>query len=299
MQFIGCELEVIEPGRREEVVQTLTRGGVTRPVLVLNTCQRLECFGHEVPDDPRWRVTARWDAQEAFARMARIAAGLESRVLGELEVLGQVRTAYKTFRDATGGNDKALDRIFQDALALGREARRISEIDRNVTSLSGLASRSLMNRVPETASIAVVGAGSLAGSIARHLRKRSNHPIRITSRCPENAFALASELGGFSTALDELDHLFEGVAGIISATAAPHALIYPKHLEKAGRPLTIIDLGEPPDCDDSVKSIPGITYISLLDIEREAHVNSEDRVKRAGVAAQIIREGAMAWTARF
>ncbi len=298
MQFIGCELEIVDPRIREEVVQCLTRGGVSRPLLVLNTCQRLECFGHEIPEDPRWRITARWDSREAFARMARIAAGLESRVLGELEVLGQVRTAYKTFHETSAGNDKVLDRIFQDALALGREARRVSEIDRNVTSLSALAARALMKHIPGTAPVAVVGAGSLAGSVARYLNKRGNHPVRVTSRCPDNAFTLALELGGFSTALDELDHLFDGVSGIISATAAPHPLIYPKHLERAGRPITIIDLGEPADCDDSVKSLPGVTYISLLDIEREAHVNSEDRVKRAEVASQIIRDGALAWTAR-
>jgi glutamyl-tRNA reductase len=297
MQFIGFELEIIEPRHREEIVQTLSRG-LARPVLVLNTCQRLECFGFDIPEDSRWRITARWDSREAFERMARIAAGLESRIIGELEVLGQVRTAYKTFREATGGSEKVLDRIFQDALALGREARRVSEVDRNLTSLSALSANALMKRIPATAPVAVVGAGSLASSVARYLNKRGNHPVRVTSRCPENAFSLAMELGGFSTALNEMEHLLEGVSGIISATAAPHALIFPQHLEKAGRPLTIVDLGEPPDCDDAVRNLPDVTYISLLDIERKAHINAEDRLKRAEVAAQIIRDGALAWTAR-
>jgi len=297
MQFIGCELEIIDTRHREDVVTALSRG-LPSPVLVLNTCQRLECFGFEIPEDPRWRITARWDSKVAFERMARIAAGLESRIIGELEVLGQVRTAYKTFRDATGGNAKVLDRIFQDALALGREARRVSEVDRNLTSLSALAARALMKRIPETAPVAVVGAGSLAGSVARYLSKRGNHPVRVTSRCPDNAFSLAMELGGFSTALNELEHLLEGVSGIISATSAPHALIYPHHLERTARPLTIVDLGEPPDCDATVRELPDITYISLLDIERKAHINTEDRLQRAEVAAQIVRDGALAWAAR-
>lgn len=297
MQFIGCELEITDPARREEVVQTLSRRAHA-PLLVLNTCQRLECFGHPVDEDPRWRITTRYDSRAAFERMARIAAGLESRVIGELEVLGQVRTAYKLFRETSGGQAKILDRIFQDALALGREARRISEVDRNLTSLSALAATTLMKHIPATAPVAVVGAGSLAGSAARYLNKRGNHPVRITSRCPDNAFVLALELGGFSTGLDNIGHLFTGVAGIISATAAPHALIFPKHLEHAARPLTIIDLGEPSDCDDEVKSLPGVTYISLLDIERKAHINTEDRVRRAEIAAQVIRDGALAWTAR-
>jgi glutamyl-tRNA reductase len=297
MQFIGCELEILETRQREDVVAALSRG-LPHPMLVLNTCQRLECFGYDLPEDPRWRITARWDTKTAFERMARIAAGLESRIIGELEVLGQVRAAYKTFRAATGGEVKVLDRIFQDALALGREARRISEIDRNLTSLSALAAHALMKRIPATSSVAVVGAGSLASSVARYLNKRGNHPVRVTSRCPDNAFSLARELGGFSAGLDELDHLFDGVSGIISATAAPHALIYPHHLERAARPLVIVDLGEPPDCDAATRALPGATYISLLDIERKAHINSEDRLKRAEVAARIIRDGVSAWTAR-
>ncbi|HMO50797.1 MAG TPA: hypothetical protein PKE26_08385 [Kiritimatiellia bacterium] len=297
MQFIGFELEINDPAQRENVVETLARG-LPHPVLVLNTCQRLECFGAEVPEDPRWRITARWDAKDAFERMARIAAGLESRIIGELEVLGQVRAAYKTFREATSGEAKVLDRIFQDALALGREARRISEVDRNLTSLSALAARTLMKHLPATAPVAVVGAGSLAGSVARYLNKRGNHPVRITSRCPDNAFSLAVELGGFSTALDQIDHLLDGVSGIITATAAPHALIYPHHVERTARPLTIVDLGEPPDCDAAVRTLPGVTYVSLLEIERKAHINTEDRVQRAEVAARIIRDGARAWAAR-
>lgn len=296
MPFFACELELVENENREAVVNTLTRE-LQHPLLVLNTCQRLECFGYSVPTDPRWRVVGQWEAAEAFERMARITAGLESRIIGELEVLGQVRTAYKLFREVTTGNEKILDRIFQEALALGREARRVSEVDRNLTSLSALAARTMMHHLPPTAPVAVVGAGSLAGSVARYLNKRGNHPVRITSRCPDNAFNLAMELGGFSTALDEIGHLFEGVSGIISATAAPHALIYPHHLEQAGRPLMIIDLGEPPDCDTSVKTLPGVTYVSLLEIENMAHINTEDRMKRAEVAARVIRDGAREWAA--
>jgi len=296
MPFFACELELADNINREAVVNKLSRE-LVHPLLVLNTCQRLECFGLSVPEDSSWRVVGTWESADAFERMARIAAGLESRIIGELEVLGQVRTAYKLFREVTAGSEKILDRIFQDALSLGREARRVSEVDRSLTSLSALAARTLMQHLPATAPVAVVGAGSLAGSVARYLNKRGNHPVRVTSRCPDNAFNLALELGGFSTALDNMGHLFEGVSGIISATAAPHALIFPHHLEKSGRPLMIIDMGEPPDCDSQVKTIPGVTYVSLLEIEKKAHINTEDRMKRAEVASRIIRDGAREWAA--
>lgn len=297
MPFCAYELELTDKAHREDVVSTLSQREVN-PVLVLDTCQRLECYGTDIADDERWRIVTQHGANQAFERIARIAAGLESRIVGELEVLGQVRAAYKAFRKASNGNAKKLDRIFQEALALGREARRVSEVDRNLTSLSANAARTLMEHLPATAPVAVVGAGSLAASVARYLRKRGNHPIRVTSRCPDNALSLAMEVDGFSTGLDEIEDLFDGVAGVISATAAPHPLIYPKHLEKTKHPLMIIDLGEPADCDQSVIDRSDVSYVSLLDIEKKAHINTEDRLKRAEVAAKIIRDGAQTWTAR-
>ncbi|HMP68194.1 MAG TPA: hypothetical protein PKA76_02515 [Pirellulaceae bacterium] len=294
MQLTGYSVECPSAHDREQVV----RDFMTRqdpPLLVLNTCQRLECYGFGLPEDPRIVIRETFNASHAFERIARIVAGLESRVLGELEVLGQARTAYKVFHRLAHGRHNRLDRMFQDAFALGRNARKISGIDSNLISLSGIATRALIEAIPENGSVAVVGAGSLAGSVVRNLRKRGNYPVRIASRCPDNALALAVEVGGFSAALDDLAHLFKHVHGIITATAAPHALVFPHHLEHTHRPLTLIDLGVPADCDSAVRTLPGVTYISLEDIEARAHVNTEDRRQRAEHAARFIREGALAW----
>lgn len=296
-QFSGYDVECLVPAQREQVVRDLMVNE-ENPLLVLNTCQRLECYGFGIPEDSRIRVARTYAATEAFERMARIAAGVESRVLGELEVLGQVRTAYKMFRDSAGGNHKVLDRIFQDALALGRAARKASGIDRNLISLSGLATQEMVERVAPGSTVAVVGAGSLAGSIARNLRKRGEYPVRIASRCPDRAFMLAMEVDGFSGALDNLAHLFDGVSGIITATGAPHPLVYPHHLEPIARPLAIIDLGVPPDCASSVRDLAGVDYVSLEAVEAKAQVNSEDRRHRADIAARIIREGARSWSGK-
>ncbi|MCP5488733.1 MAG: hypothetical protein H7A43_08785 [Verrucomicrobia bacterium] len=295
--FSGYDVECLLPDQREQVVRDLMMRADT-PFLVLSTCQRLECYGYGIPEDPRIRVLQTYRASDAFERIARIAAGVESRVLGELEVLGQVRTAYKLFRESANGNHNLLDRIFQDALALGRAARKASGIDRNLISLSGLATQELVDRVPHGSTIAVVGAGSLAGSIVRNLRKRGEYPVRIASRCPDRAYMLAMEVEGFSGALDNLAHLFEGVSGIITATGAPHPLVYPHHLEKTGPDLTVIDLGVPPDCAAAIREEQQLAYISLEDIEAKAQVNSEDRRHRADIAARMIRDGALAWSSK-
>ena len=297
MQFVGCQLEVVAAHERESAVNAL-RQFSQPPLLVLDTCQRLECFGFQIPAFDSVRVVQEWNTREAFERLARIAAGLESRILGELEVIGQVRTAYRLFHESGGRSLSTLDRVFQDVLSLAREARRKSGIDQNLTSLSGLASRELLDRVSADAPLAVVGSGSLAGSVARYLTKRGSQPVRVASRCPENALSLAMEIGGFGSGLDELAHLFRGAAGIVTATAAPHALVYAHHLQDAARPLVIVDLGVPADCSPEVAALPGVTYIKLADIEAKAQINSEERRQRALVAARLIKDGAQAWSPR-
>jgi glutamyl-tRNA reductase len=232
----------------------------------------------------------------AFERLARIAAGLESRVLGELEILGQVREAYRVFKRNNSGPEAAwLDRLFQKALALSRKARRESGIDRNMTSLSGLAARDMLRRVAPGMPLAVVGSGSLAGPVARYLGKRGRSPVRISSRCPGNALRLALEVDGFGAGLDELAPLLRGVGGIITATAAPHPVLYSHHLAGVCRPLFITDLGVPPDCHDAVPELPWVRYHNLAAVEARAHVHLGERTRRAEVAARTIRDGALAW----
>lgn len=296
MQLLAYELQADDPIAKHRAVEFMR--SAQPPMLILSTCQRLECWGFGEPSAEGVRVQGQWESADAFERLVRIAAGLESRILGELEILGQVRASYKQFREDGGENHSKLDRMFQDALSLARKARRESGIDQNLTSLGALASREMMSRIPATAHVAVVGSGSLAASVARYLAKRGEYPVRVSSRCPENAMQLAMECGGFGTGLDQLAHLLDGVEGIVTATAAPHAVVFDHHLAGAKRPLTIIDLGVPPDCAPEVPKMEGVTYIPLIEVEERAQLNSDERRQRAAIAATIIHEGAQAWAQR-
>lgn len=291
--MIAIELELREESERQTVVRDLSVSG-RPPLLVLNTCQRLECYGAVEPQHAHVQVSRTWTDTEAFERLTRIAAGLESRILGELEVLGQVRCAYRQF-NRLHQDQVELDRMFQDALALARKARRESGIDAKLTSLSGIAARHLLDNITGNGPLAVVGAGSLAGSVARYLAKRGKSSVRVTSRCPENAMNLAIEIGGFGAGLDDIAHLFDGVGGIVTATAAPHPVVFPQHIERALRPLTIVDLAVPQDCDVAVRNLEGVKYAGLETIEGVAQVNVRERRQRSKIAARLIRDGAMAW----
>jgi glutamyl-tRNA reductase len=285
----------VEPSAERELLVCKLRNH-SYPILVLDTCQRLEVYAPAPLEDLSVPVLGAWRDGQAIERLARIAAGLESRILGELEILGQVREAYKAFRMRADGDHARMDRFLQDALSLARKARRQSGIDQQMTSLSGLAARELLQRIRPGDPIAVVGSGSLASSVTRYLGKRGSSPIRVSSRCPENAMELALTVGGFGTGLNELSHLLHDVQGIISATAAPHPVIYPNHLAGARTPLHIIDLGVPPDCSRETISLPHVQYVSLEEIEGRAKGNAEERQRRAAQAATLIRDGALAWS---
>ena len=292
MQLTATELEIESYIDRQKAVNDLERTAQSSS-LILDTCQRLEIFTLTPKSSPSPKKLPQ--GAEAFERLARIATGLESRILGELEILGQVRNAYKAFQGVGESRDMKLDRMIQDALGLARKARRESGIDKNLRSLSSLAAQILLNAVPTGEPIAVIGSGSIAANAAKYLYKRDQYPIRIASRCPDRAAQLAMKIGGFSTAMDGLLDALKDVAGIVCATAAPHPVIFPHHLEVTQRPLHIVDLSVPPDCNEDVPTLKKTTYISLEQVEKRAQVNTCERAEAAKVAAHIIRDGVQHW----
>lgn len=295
-QVKGYWLNVPNGEDREGVVTDLRASGRW---MVLDTCQRLEIYGMgeagaDFADD-RVEVLEVWPRLQALERLARIATGLESRVLGELEVMGQVRSAYKLFRGATGGGLKELDKQFQDVIALARRARRESGIDQKLTGLSGLAARTVLDRIEPGAPLAVVGSGTLAGSVLRYFNKRGSSPLRVAGRCPDKAMSLALTAGGFGSSLDQLAHLLDDVAGIVTATAAPHPIVYAHHLKTVRPGLVIVDLGVPADCCPSLVGLPGTTYFGLEAIEAMSESNQLDREAAAVTANAMIRTAIERW----
>ena len=297
MSLVAWSIELPHSIEREQTVAELRSG--PEPRLVLDTCQRLEVYERSTSAFSSLATADQsWTDVEAFERLARIAAGLESRVLGELEVLGQVRSAYKVFRDNDAKQDRSLDRFFQDALSLARKARRHSGIDREVTSLSGLAGQAILDQVNPGTPIAVIGAGSLASNIIRFLGKRNTSPVRVSSRCPDTAMSLASSVGGFGAGLDKLAPMLRDVAGLVCATAAPHPVVYPHHLKDTQRPLHVVDLGVPADCNEEICQLEFVAYTGLEQVEAKAQINLAERKRRSHIATQIIHDGAIMWAAK-
>jgi glutamyl-tRNA reductase len=285
--LISCALAISDPAERDRIARKL-RGQRNRPLMVLSTCQRLETYGRMRPDVGRDFIVQERNEEDAVRALARIACGLESRILGELEVMGQVREAYKEFHRVFGQDDAQLDRLFQRAIALARRARRESGIDANLTGLAALTARRIIDSVPSDAPVTIVGSGSLARGVARYLGKRSSLPVRVSSRCPENALKLALQVGGFSSGLEDLKPMLASAKVVVTATAAPHPLVFNQHLPPTQEPRLVIDLGEPPDCAAEVRERTDITYVGLLDVEAHAETNTREREERAEIARRVI-----------
>jgi len=203
---------------------------------ILSTCNRVEIYG--LAGDATEALAGirqflRTDAQlyeyrdrECVQHLWEVASGLDSMVLGETEILGQVKDAYFAAQKA-GATGIALNRLFQKAFAAAKRIRTDTAIARGSTSVGNvavdLAQRIFRNLAPCT--VMVVGTGEMSEATAKALRSRGAGTIMVCSRTHERAEVLAGQLGGQAISYDDWPERFPVVDIVISATAAPHPII--------------------------------------------------------------------------
>jgi glutamyl-tRNA reductase len=221
-----------------------------------------------------------------------VAAGLDSMVLGEVEILGQLRRAHELSR-AAGACGPLLDRLMRDALGAGRRARGRTAIGRCGVSVSSAAVELAREALGSLAGrrVMLVGAGKSSEVTARVLRSHGVDVLRVANRSPERAAELA---GGYGVAvpLDDLEAHIADSDLVLAATACPHVLIGRDAVERAmaaraGRPLVIVDLAVPRDVDAAVRDVPGVTLLDLDDVQRRVARNRESRRSDVGAARAI------------
>jgi glutamyl-tRNA reductase len=263
---------------------------VIREALVLSTCERTELYaiatgaelGEAVLREQLERLSGPLEPGElkvaggraAAEHMMRVAAGLESSVPGEFEVLGQLRRAGDLARER-GAGGPVLERLLQDALAAGRQVREVTEIARGRYSLSSVAvdlACRFSAGSDTRARALVIGSGDSGSAVARALRARGMQ-VRLAARHrSERASGLAAEIGAVTVDLGQrlLDALVECDV-VISCTGAPHRLVSREALvegieKRAGRELLVIDLAMPRDFDPDARSLDGIHLYDLDDL---------------------------------
>ena len=282
--------------------------------VILSTCNRSEVYGlmptvakgaeslkgfltayHRVARrdiEPHLYV---YSQRKAVRHLFRVASGLDSLILGEAQILGQVRDAYGAASRAglAGGT---LARLFHHALRVGKRARRETNIGRNALSVSRaaveLARRALGDLRNKHA--LVVGLGDAGRLTAQALSDAGVADITVTNRTYQRAVDMANQLGGRAVPMDDLDEMMEETDIVVSATGSPGYVITPEMVARArvsnDRPLFLIDIAVPRDIDPAVKAIPEVHLYDIDDLEIVAEANRRLREQEAQKVEGIVEE---------
>ncbi len=231
----------------------------------------------------------------AIRHLFGVASGVDSMVLGESQILGQVRDAYRVAQDE-GAARRMLSALFQRALRVGKLARTRTEISRHVVSLPQAAARTAAEILGglEGRMVVVLGAGRMGGLAARALTDLGCGELVVAGRTPERAAALASRLGGRGTGLDELPELLERCDALLTATSSGDPVVDRELLEQAtskrDAPLVAVDLGLPRDIDPLAADLPGVELRDIADLREVADRGAQRRRAELPKVERIIDE---------
>jgi glutamyl-tRNA reductase len=270
--------------------------------VVLSTCNRTEVYAvaerfHGAYQDIRnFLAEVAFLAPEDFsAHLFGVAAGLDSAVLGESEILGQVKTAWERARQE-GSAGPALNLLFRHALEAGKRARSNTGIARNITSVSQAAVAMAAERLGHLHGRAglVLGTGDMGEAMALGLAKAGTE-LTIANRTWEAAVTLAERVQGRAVHLSEVPAALAEVDVLLSSTGAATPLLEVDDIEQVvaarrGRPLLIVDIAMPRDIDPAVAHLPGVTLLDMDDLRAFADAGAQAREGEVAVVRSLLDE---------
>jgi glutamyl-tRNA reductase len=227
---------------------------------------------------------------DAVRHLYEVASGLDSLVVGEPQILGQVTRALELAREQNVAGP-ILNQLFQSAIHAGKRVRTETEIGRNPVSVSSLAA-SLAARIVQPfadAQVLVLGAGEMAELAVGALRKRGVTHITVVNRTLDHARSLADRWQAEAATYEHLDHLLESADIVVSSTSAPHFIVSVPMVERAmqkrsDQPLILIDIAIPRDVDPETASIP---HVQVHDMESLNGQVEQSRLQRLGEVPRV------------
>ena len=276
---------------------------------VLMTCNRVEVYvvspkGSRVLFDyaknmgvPE-RIVEFNDHEESVLHLMRVACGLESMIVGEDQILGQIKELYHTARQA-GVTGKVLDTAFEKAIHVGKRVRSETRINKGSVSI-GSAAVDLAEDVLGTLegkTVVIIGAGTMGALVAHALAHKNVSAIYVANRTFERAEALAEELNGFAVRYDEMNKYIACSDVVISATSAPHAVITAEMLRQImenrgnhNRDLLLIDIATPRDIEEAASELPDVKLYNIDGLKEISDRNLQRRMQEVGRVEQIVEE---------
>lgn len=235
--------------------------------------------------------------RNALKHLLRVASGLESMVVGEDQILGQVWGAYSTAETANTVGP-VLKTAFSRAVSVGRRVRNETEVNRGAVSIGSVAvdlAEKLLGGL-QGKNVLVMGAGETGTLVAKALARCCPNAIFIANRTYERALKLAQELEGKAVKFDRLEDVLKDADVVICSTAAPHILLKKEQVQKIMKQrdsrsdLMVIDISNPRNVEESVQDIEGVGLYNLDDLRTISEKNKEKRQEKAETASKIVDE---------
>ena len=307
-----------------QALQKLRDTGAVHEAVILSTCNRVELYavtdlddtgsfsvlrdflyGYHGMEDSRDDSVYSFSEPSSLEHLFKVASGLDSMVLGETEILGQLKKAYQLALEhkQTGGR---LNKTFQKAFNVAKQLRTDTSIQRGSVSVSSVAvelSEEIFNTLSDR-TVLVIGAGDTSEKAARALVSRGVTDIVVTNRSFERSEALAKVLGGRALPFDQWDTEFDRIDIAISSTSAPHYLLdrnklLPMMKRRRNRPLLLIDIAVPRDIDPEVNFMDNVYLYNVDDLQTIANGYIKQREEESARCEAIIREKARGLLAAF
>ena len=299
------------------VLQSLRDSGIADEAVILSTCNRVEIYAVTQLEPPRAFAALRdflvtchdyrdpltdeiyaWGEPQSVHHLFKVACGLDSMVLGETEILGQLKKAYDLALQ-TGHTGGRLNKAFQRAFNVAKHIRTETNIQRGSVSVGSVAvelAEKIFSRLSDR-DVMIIGAGDTSEKTARALLSRGARSILVSNRSHDKAVALANELGGRAVPFDNWADEFANLDIIISSTSAPHYILNRVKLEplmklRRNRPLLLIDIAVPRDIEPEVNFLADVYLYNMDDLQTIADDYLKQRKEEVARCEQIIREKA-------
>jgi glutamyl-tRNA reductase len=306
LQCSGCRLKLL--GNLSEVV-------------LLSTCNRVEIYGvapwiqgtvlrlfrdltsSDLDFTPYLYVK---EGAAAAQHLFAVASGLDSMVIGETEITGQVKNAYEAAK-AAGLTGKKMNRLFQDACRVVKKIRTETAIGRGATSVGSVAvelAEKVFDRDLSAKTVMILGAGKMGEACVKHLAKRGAKTVLVANRSVERAEKLAAEFGGRAVRIEDSAAALTEADILVSSTGSPDIVLRREDVAKIlparqNRPLVLVDIAVPRDIDPAVAELPNVFLYDIDDLEAVVRENTKNREQELSLCHAIIDRHAAELMKRF
>jgi glutamyl-tRNA reductase len=309
------ERMTVDPGRVPKVLADLCSRDHLNEAVVLSTCNRTEIYAvaerfhgayadirdtlaeisYLAPEAFSDHLYSHYDA-DAVRHLFSVAAGLDSAVLGESEILGQVKGAWE-LAQVEGSSGPTLNLLFRHAIETGKRARTETTISHHTTSISQAAVAMAVDRLGalDGRKVLVLGAGEMGEGMATSLLGAGAGEVMVANRTWERAVEVADRVAGRAVGLADLAATLADVDLMLTSTGAASLMVEHGDLQatmagRPRRPLLIVDIAVPRDVDPAAADIPGVTLLDMTDLRRFAEIGLRGRQAEVVAVRAIVEE---------